>query len=104
MPKYGAGLCLRTVAWISGSSSVGARATPLPAADSLTVDMPAFPLVRVQFRSRPRTNDHHLSRYSILSRNSSAALPSLFNRSISAKVSSGLATNQPSAVIWCLTR
>ena len=40
--------------------------------------------------------------YPILSRKSSAALPTRFTRWISRTVRSGWATYQPSAVIWCL--
>src|SRR5262245_23999498 len=39
VPKYGAGLGLRTVAWISCKSSVGADADTFAATDSVTDDM-----------------------------------------------------------------
>src|SRR5262245_38100537 len=39
VPKYGAGLGLRTVAWISCRSSVGASVDVLPLTDSVTVVM-----------------------------------------------------------------
>src|SRR5215510_540573 len=42
VPKYGAGLGLRTVAWISCKSSVGACAERLSPTDSLTDNMGAF--------------------------------------------------------------
>src|SRR5262245_40958830 len=85
VPKYGAGLGLRLVAWISCKSRVGADVEPVPPADSVTEDM-----------GDPFS-------YEILSRNSSTAAPTFPRRRVSATVRFGLATYQASAVIWCLT-
>ena len=57
-------------------------------------------VVRLSRRAVRRWSGYSL----ILSRNSFSALRKCFSRRVSATVRSGLATYQPSAVIWCRAR
>ena len=97
-PTYRLGRGRRTVTCMSLVSSIGERAEGILSTDSLMGAMTAsFQGLWVRSGPDPERTMSRIG-YPILSRNSSAALPTRFTRVMSRTVRSGCATYQPSAV------
>src|SRR5215510_1944535 len=100
-PQYGLGRGRRTAAWMSLVSSAGEGVERFSPTDSVMDNMPASFQGSVHSGPDPERTMSRFG-YPILSRNSSAALPTRFTRWMSRTVRSGWATYQPSAVTWWL--